>query len=182
VSPLEVRAGADASIVVKGASLSDDRLYVSTNTEVLIYEVPSFKRAGYLSLPWFNDVHHVCPTRTGTLFVVSTGLDMVAEVTPQGVTLRAWAALGGDLWKRFSKVTDYRLVPTTKPHLSHPNCAIEIGDDIWVSRPFQEDLQCVTNPDRRVPFRGQATTACRRMGRSISLRSMVPSTSSIKTQ
>jgi hypothetical protein len=165
VSPPEARASANASIVFKGASLFDNHLYVPTNTEVLIYEVPSFKRAGYLSLPWFNDVHHVCPSRAGSLLVVSTGLDMIVEVTPQGVTLREWAALGGDPWQRFSKQTDYRLVPTTKPHLSHPNYVIEIGDDVWVCRPFQEDLQCVTNPDRRVPFRGQGHDGVRRDGK-----------------
>jgi hypothetical protein len=50
-------------------------------------------------------------------------------------------------------------------HLSHPNYAIEIGDDIWVSRPFQEDLQCVTNPDRRVPFRGQGHDGMQKDGK-----------------
>jgi len=154
VSPLDACAGADASMNFKSATLQGNRLYIPTNTEILTYEVPSFRRVGYLSLPWFNDVHFVGLARNGNLLVVSTGLDMVGEVTPDGQTVRQWSALGDDIWQKFSKDTDYQKVMTTQPHLSHPNFAIEVGDDIWVSRGKQHDVYCVTQPGKRVGFCG----------------------------
>ena len=153
-SPAETCPDTDPAINFKAASIHEDLMYVSTNTEVLVYKLPSFERAGYLSLPWFNDVHHVCRSSKGNLFVVSTGLDMVGEVTMSGTTVREWAVLGGDTWDKFSRDTDYRKVPTTKPHASHPNYVIETGSDVWVSRANQKDVACLTQPERKVDFRG----------------------------
>jgi hypothetical protein len=138
------------SFLFKTGTLQGNILYVCTSTEVLIYEVPAFKRIGYISLPCFNDLHHVCPTDGGNLLVANTGLDMVVEFTHEGKVLREWNALGGDPWERFSREIDYRRVATTKPHKSHPNHVFGIGGDIWVTRGFQGDALCLTQPNRRI--------------------------------
>jgi hypothetical protein len=164
-SPPEACPDDEPSVSFKAGSILGNRLYVPTNTEVVIYEIPSFRQIGYLSLPWFNDIHHVCPARNGNLLVVSTGLDMVAEVTSDGSTAREWAVLGGDPWGKFSRQIDYRKVATTKPHASHPNFVIEAGDDIWVSRAAQKDAICLTDPTRRVEFGNFPHDGVRKNGR-----------------
>ena len=164
-SPPEACPDDEPSVSFKAGSILGNRLYVPTNTEVVIYEIPSFRQIGYLSLPWFNDIHHVCPARNGNLLVVSTGLDMVAEVTSDGSTVREWAVLGGDPWGKFSRQIDYRKVATTKPHASHPNFVIEVGNDIWVSRAAQKDAICLTDPTRRVEFGNFPHDGVRKNGR-----------------
>jgi len=149
VSPPDAH-GDEYSILFKTGTLDAGKLYVCTSTEVLMYEVPSFRLAGYVSLPCFNDLHHVCPRSNGNLLVVSTGLDMLVEITLQGEVVREWDVMGGDPWTRFSKDTDYRKVATTKPHRSHPNFVFELGDEIWVTRCFQKDAVCLTHPGRRI--------------------------------
>jgi hypothetical protein len=84
------------------------------------------------------------------MFVVNTGLDMVVEVSAEGRVLREWSVVGEDPWERFSRATDYRKVPTTKPHKSHPNFVFELGADLWVTRAQQGDAMCLTRPDLRI--------------------------------
>src|SRR4051794_29155309 len=56
VSPPDACAAADdPSILFKAGTLVGNFLYVPTQTELLIYAVPSFERVGYLTLPCFND-------------------------------------------------------------------------------------------------------------------------------
>jgi hypothetical protein len=149
-SPPEVRAGDEASIVFKSGTLVGNKFYTCTSTEILVFQVPEFKRIGYASLPCFNDLHHVTPSRDGSLLVADTGLDMVVRFTPEGKVLAEWNVLGEDPWKRFSRDVDYRKVATTKPHLSHPNFVFELNDDVWVTRFEQRDAICLTNPAKRI--------------------------------
>lgn len=149
-SPPDSRPDKVYSILFKHGTLQGNKLYVCTSTEVLVYEVPAFRHVGYVSLPCFNDLHHVCPTANGTLLVASTGLDMVIEFTPAGKVLRQWNVLGGDPWGRFSEAVDYRKVSTTKPHKSHPNFVFQIGQEIWVTRAWQRDALCLTDSDKRI--------------------------------
>lgn len=149
-SPAQARAGDDASILFKCGDLSGNKLYACTGTEVLIYQVPDFARLGYISLPCFNDVHHVCRTPENSVLVANTGLDMVVEVSPRGEVLREWSTLGEDPWKRFSGEIDYRKVASTKPHLSHPNFVFQTGKEIWVTRWEQKDAICLTRPGTRI--------------------------------
>jgi len=150
VSPAEVCPEEFPAILFKSATIRGNRLYTCTSTEVLVYEVPSFKLLHYISLPFFNDLHHVCPTQQGTLLVVVTGLDMVAEITPAGSLVKEWSVLGEDPWARFSRQTDYRKVPTTKPHRSHPNHVFEIDQEVWVTRFQQRDAICMSTPGPRI--------------------------------
>ncbi|PZD94748.1 hypothetical protein DNH61_17520 [Paenibacillus sambharensis] len=154
VSPPEVVPDQDPSIVYKAGTVVNRKLYVCTEREVMVYSLPDLRKLGYLSLPCFNDVHHVRPSRSGNYLVVSTGLDMVVEATPAGKLVNAWNVLGKPLWGRFSPSIDYRKVPTTKPHLSHPNYVFQLGHDVWVTRCLQKDAVCLTKPGRRINIGG----------------------------
>ena len=150
VSPAEVCAEDLPAVLFKSASIAGDKLYACTSTEVLVYELPQFQLLHYVSLPCFNDLHHVAPTSRGTLLVVVTGLDMVAEVTTSGELVRDWSVVGEDTWARFSKDVDYRRVATTKPHRSHPNHVFQLGDEIFVTRFEQRDAISLSQPGRRI--------------------------------
>jgi hypothetical protein len=149
-SPPEARSSSDSPVLFTAGTVHGDTFYACTQTEVLLYQLPGFERVGYLSLPSFNDVHHVRPTPEGTLLVVSTGLDMVIEVTREGEVRREWSVLGEDQWARFDKRVDYRRVASTKPHMSHPNYVFEARGEIWVTRFEQRDAVCLTHPGRRI--------------------------------
>jgi hypothetical protein len=146
----EVVASDESSHLFKSGTLVGNKLYTCTSTEVLIFELPGFKRIGYVSLPCFNDVHHVSPTHDGNLMVANTGLDMVVKFTPEGHVMAEWAVLGGDPWSRFSRNIDYRKVDSTKPHQSHPNGVFQLGEEIWVTRLSQKDAVCLTTAGRRI--------------------------------
>jgi hypothetical protein len=150
LTPKEACPDEDPGITFKAGHLSEDKLYVCTSTEVITFDLPGFRQIGYVSLPCFNDLHHVLPTPTGTLIVVVTGLDMVVELSPEGEILREWSVTGENTWIRFSREIDYRKVPTTKPHKSHPNFVFLIGDEIWTTRMQHKDAVCLTSPGERI--------------------------------
>ena len=149
-SPPEVCASEEASHVFKAAARVGDKLYTCTSTEAVIFEVPSFKQIGYVSLPCFNDLHHIAPMSDGSLLVASTGLDMVVRFTLGGEVLDQWNVLGGDPWGRFSRDVDYRRIESTKPHQSHPNHVFQLGEEIWVTRFSQRDAICLSNREKRI--------------------------------
>ncbi|MEZ5286676.1 MAG: hypothetical protein R2712_18085 [Vicinamibacterales bacterium] len=149
VSPPEVCPDTEPSISFKSGSLVGNRLYVCTSTEVLVYDVPSFEVVQYISLPAFNDLHHVRPRCSGTLLLANTGLDMVIEITPEGEVVREWNVLGREPWAHFSPHVDYRKVPTTKPHKAHPNHVFVIDGKVWVTRFNQRDAVCLNGDDGR---------------------------------
>jgi hypothetical protein len=64
--------------------------------------------------------------------------------------VRIWNVLGEDPWARFSPDVDYRRIPTTKPHLAHPNHVFYIGDEPWASRFQQRDAISLVDPSRRI--------------------------------
>lgn len=149
-SPDEARAHDRSSILFKAGTLIGNKLYSCTSTEVLVYTVPGFKVENYISLPCFNDLHHVAPDMDGNLLVVSTGLDMVVMVSPAGKLLQAWNVLGEPPWSRFSPHYDYRKVESTKPHQSHPNFVFELDRAIWVTRHRQKDAISLTGSQKRI--------------------------------
>jgi hypothetical protein len=127
------------SFVFKAATFEGDTAWLCTQTEVLECALPSFAIRRVISLPFFNDLHHVAPGPDGTLFLAVTGLDAVAEITRDGELLRLVSVLGGSPWDRFSPAVDYRKVATTKPHLSHPNYVFFLDGRPWVTRFEQRD-------------------------------------------
>jgi hypothetical protein len=138
-SPAEHCPDESPSIVFKAASIKDNRAYLCTQTEVLICDFPSFAIQKVISLPCFNDVHHVAVASDGRLFVAITGLDAVAELAPDGTLLRLTSVVGGSVWERFSRTIDYRKVLTTKPHRAHPNFVFFLDGQPWVTRFEQRD-------------------------------------------
>ena len=148
VSPPEVCPAEDPAITFQAGTVQDEVMYVCTQTEVLIYTLPYFEQSGYLSLPFFNDLHHVHPTPAGALLIANAGLEMVVEVTLAGEVCNAWHVLGEEPWQLSSQV-DYRKIDT-KPHRSHPNYLFYTGTDAWVTRFHQGDAICLTRPDKRI--------------------------------
>ena len=136
-------------VLFKTGSADEDTLYLCTQTEVLMYRLADLGQISRISLPCFNDLHHVRPAPDGRLLVANTGLDMVVLLDPDGSIARMWNVLGEDPWTRFSPDVDYRAVDT-KPHAAHPNHVFFVGDDIWVTRFHQRDAVCLTRPDRRI--------------------------------
>ncbi len=132
------------SSVFKAAHFKFDIAYLCTLTEVLICKVPSFEVVKVISLPVFNDLHYVHPTKNNTLLVVSTGLDAVFEIDLEGNLLNEWSALQNNIWDRFDKSVDYRKVESTKPHESHPNYCFELDGEIYATRFHQHDAICLT--------------------------------------
>ncbi|MDX2222416.1 MAG: hypothetical protein SFV21_06695 [Rhodospirillaceae bacterium] len=146
VSPPEVCPDTTKSFVFKAGELIDGRLYLCSQTEVLVLDAQAFKPLTYISVPIFNDLHHVVPTGRGTYLVVVTGLEMLVEVTPEGTVINEWMVIDQDVRHRWQVGTDFRKVPTTKPHLSHPNFVTVYRDEFWVTRHKQKDAICVNKP------------------------------------
>jgi hypothetical protein len=149
VSPLEAR-GADDPVLFKSGTIVNDRLFVCTQTEVLIYALPKFERVGYVSLPSFNDVHHVRPTPEGNLLVANSGLEMVLELSMVGEVIREWNVLGEEPWGQFSRKIDYRKGVNLKPHRAHPNYVFYLGDEPWVTRFELRDAISLVDQSRRI--------------------------------
>lgn len=150
VSPPEACAPDEPAILFKSSSIRGDRLYACTQTEILVYQLPDFNVITYLSLPFFNDLHHVLPTENGTMLVAISGLDMVVELDMDGSVIQEWSATGDDPWERFSRIIDYRRVATTKPHQAHPNHLFVLNGQPWATRFEQRDAICLPTPDKRI--------------------------------
>lgn len=153
-SPSDVR-GPDDPILFKSGTLKGDTLYVSTLTEALTYRLPHFELLDRISLPCFNDVHHVVPTAHDTLLIANSGLEMVIEITPGGEVVKEWNTLGEAPWQHFSKDIDYRKGISTKPHRSHPNYVFLNGSDIWATRFHQKDAINLSQPGQRIELGGE---------------------------
>jgi len=149
-SPPDVTAADEPAILFKQGTLSNGHLYLTTQTEVLIYSYPELQVEHYLSLPRFNDVHHVRPTSDDTLLVVNTGLDQLLELAFDGSVIREWNTLGKDPWERFDRTVDYRKVASTKPYESHPNHVFVVDDEVFVTRFKQKDAVSIDDPTRRI--------------------------------
>ncbi|MBA3688135.1 MAG: hypothetical protein H0W81_04840 [Chloroflexi bacterium] len=142
-------------ILFKSGHLEGNRLYVPTQTEILIYSVPAFELVTVVSLPFFNDLHHVRPSRSDGLIVTVTGLDLVVELGFDGALRNEWSATSEDPWQRFSRDTDYRKYRTTKPHLAHPNFTFYLGDELWTTRFEQRDAISLTRLGRSIELGGE---------------------------
>lgn len=148
MSPPEVRLPEGTAITFQAGAIQGNLLYICTQTEVLIYELPGFKQIGYLSLPFFNDLHHVRPTPTGDLLVANAGLEMVIHMKSSGEICNTWNVLG-ETPLQLPGPIDYRKV-STKPHRSHPNYLFYIGMEPWATRFHQGDAICLTQPEKRI--------------------------------
>jgi len=149
-TPPGARASANSSILFKSGFLTSAELYTCTSTEVIIFSLPDFHKVGYISLPCFNDLHHVRPLSDGTLAAADTGLDMVVRFSRLGELVSACSVLREAAWSRFSPNIDYRRVESTKPHKSHPNFVFELDGQVWVTRFRQRDAVCLSDRTKRI--------------------------------
>ncbi len=152
VSPPEARPANEPAIQFKAASIYGDEVFLCTTTEILVHRLPGMESTGYISLPRFNDVHHVLAVDRETLLVANTGLDMMVEMQRDGKVLREWSTLDEDPWARFDRAIDYRLVETTKPHASHPNFGFVFAGEYWATRFEQRDAICLTSRCPAIPI------------------------------
>lgn len=143
----------EASITFKSASIHNEFLIACTTTEILKISIPDRKLCSIISLPVFNDVHHAYINHLENYIVTSTGLDAVFEVSDDGEIVNEWSVLDSDIWDRFDRNVDYRLVLTTKPHASHPNHCTDYEGEPWVTRSLQEEfLNLNTREVISIPF------------------------------
>jgi hypothetical protein len=145
----------DDPILFKSATRLGDTLYCTTQTELIVYDVPSFSQIGYVSLPVFNDVHHVIPWIGDTLLVANSGLESVMQVNLDGELLEVWNVLGEDMWSVFDRHVDYRLGVELKPHRGHPNHLLAVDGEVWVSRFELRDLAPLSNLEQPIDLGGE---------------------------
>jgi hypothetical protein len=145
-SPPEVCAHPNPSLVFKCGSILENRIVLCSETEIFNLDLKTKEISDYISLPCFNDVHHVfgLDEERRRYLVANTGLDMVLEIFADGTIGRDWSVLNSNVWDRFSRDVDYRKIPSTKPHLAHPNYVFMRESEIWTTRFKQRDAVCLT--------------------------------------
>ena len=138
------------NVLFTAGSLTDNELFLCTETEISIFEYPQIQLVRMVSYPFFQNVHHVVPIDK-YVAVTSSGLDMVILLDRQSLRPVSFInVLGKDPWHRFSKDVDYRKVHSTKPHESHPNFTFSLNGEIWVTRFNQKDAMCLTRRGKRI--------------------------------
>ena len=137
-------------ILFKSATYRDGLLYACTQTEVLVLSVPDFEVLHHISLPIFNDVHHVVPTGRGTMLVANSGLEMVVEIDVDGRVHGVHNVLGEDPWAHVDPSIDHRCGVDLKPHRAHPNHVFFVGDEPFATRFECRDAISLVDPERRI--------------------------------
>ncbi len=148
VSDTTVR-GEDDPMLFKCATRVDDLVYATTETEVLVYRLPDFELVHHLSHPWFNDVHHVLPTATGTLLVASSGIEAALEFDLEGELVRQYP-VDDERQGFWDDDRDLRFGVNLKPHTIHPNHLFLVGDEPWATRFELRDAVSLTDTSRRI--------------------------------
>lgn len=126
--------------------INKDKIILCTNTELIIFNVRKKEIIQTISHPLMNDVHHAILYQE-KYYVANTGRDSVLILNKKGALLEE-VNLSNDLnidflksvSYRFKDINDFRKVPSTKPHLVHPNYISVINNEIYVTRFFQKDL------------------------------------------
>lgn len=142
--------GPDDPVLFKSATVGHDRIHACTQTEILDLVGPDLEVQRHVSLPCFNDVHHVVPTATGTRLVAVSGTESVVEVADDGTVIEAWHTLGEDPWPLIESERELRTGVDLKPHRSHPNHLFTVGEARWVTRFEQRDAVCLGDPGQRI--------------------------------
>ena len=141
-NPQHLSAPSHPSQVFKSGFLEGDRLWLVTQTEVTVWDCHQRRVVSRWSHPWFNDLHHVRPLGADHWLVANTGLDQVLKLNCRGEVTEQWG--WGRFRPRFDPEVDYRQVPTTKPHETHPNFVFIVEEDVWVTRFHPQDAICIS--------------------------------------
>lgn len=149
VSDLDVRSAEDP-MLFKCATRVGERLYCTTETEVVIYELPTFDVVHKLSHPWFNDVHHVIPAVNGNLLVASSGAETVLELTVEGELVTVYPLDDERKQVLAPDTGDLRFGVNLKPHKIHPNHLFAVDGEPWATRFECRDAVSLVDPNRRI--------------------------------
>ncbi len=152
--------GPEDPVLFKSATVSGDRLYASTQTEVLVYSWPDLQQVAHISHPLFNDVHHVIPGPDGTVLVAVSGHDAVAKIDLDGNLLEFWGVDDDRNPPSIEPGRDYRIDCDLKPHAIHPNYLFKLNgaedgstgpeSEVWVTRFETRDAVSLHRPDRHI--------------------------------
>jgi len=115
-----------------------DKLLTCSGTEAFIYEWPSLKLINSFSHPLLNDVHDITEIND-SYYLANTGLDSILIFSRNGDFKEIINTGETPIWDRFDKEVDYRKIPSTKPHLIHPNHVFEVNGEIYTTRFHQKD-------------------------------------------
>jgi len=128
------------------SKISNDKIILCTNTELIIFNVTDRKIIEIISHPLMNDVHHAI-LHHDKYYVANTGRDSVLVLSKKGELVEEFDLSNylnveplKSIKYRFKEVKDFRKIPSTKPHLVHPNYISVINGEINVTRFFQKDL------------------------------------------
>jgi hypothetical protein len=136
-----------ADLPVPGASgiaVRDGCVLASSWTDhsVLMWQ-PGYPLSS-ISHPWFNHLHTVELTASGTMMIASAGIDAILEVSAQGEVLSHWC--GGAAVPELGK--DYRGVRrSTAERTMHITSALPVGDDKILAALFhQGEVRLIDRP------------------------------------
>ncbi len=130
--------------------VENDTLWLSTDTEIRLYNYPKLELLKTYSHPCFQNVHSVT-VKDNKLYITSTGLDMVIILDKDtGDIIDQINTENKPVWHRFSPDVDYRKIYSTKPHSCHPNYIFWSDDQPWVTRCTQEDAICLYDQNKRI--------------------------------
>jgi hypothetical protein len=127
-----------ADLPIPGASgiaVRDGCVFVSSWTDHSVHIWQSGGPLSCVSHPWFNHLHTVELTGSGTLLIASAGIDAVLEVSQEGKLLSHWCgeAAVPELGK------DYREVRrSTAERLMHITSALPVGRDRILAALFHQ--------------------------------------------
>lgn len=139
VTPIENKPSEFSSILFKSFDREGKHLFLTTKTEVLIYDMVAGEVDACISHPLMNDVHHISVTKD-FLYVVSTGIDSVLVFNRSDFSLKDIIFVGdGAFQDKFCRNKDYRKIESLKPHECHPNYFFSFRNRSYVTRLKQRD-------------------------------------------
>jgi hypothetical protein len=140
-----------ANVKVAGASgiaITPDAIYTSSWTGNFVERLSNTGARQELSHPWFNHLHTVELTDTGTLLVASAGADLILELSLEGEVLWNW--FGPDHGfthsppHTFDPALDYREIRrSTSERAMHVTSALPLDRDRILAALFHQGVVVV---------------------------------------
>lgn len=135
------------SVCFKAATIVGHTAYTCTSTELLEIDLRKLQIVRKTTHRWFNDLHHIA--RIGDRFFVSgTGTDSVLEFDRDWSFVRRYPVGDDALVQKHGEDTDFRRIPTTKPHNVHPNFVAEWERQLWVTHHEAGRVESLTGTRR----------------------------------
>lgn len=138
----------ETNIVYKSASLIENKLLVPTETEIKEIDISKMEVTQNYSLSCFNDLHHVTQHRDH-LYIANTGVDTVTQLSLLDKSLTQHQVIENTV-TRITDNYDYRRLPSTKPHIAHPNFCFVLNEELWVTRCDFMDAVSLSVPRKRI--------------------------------